>query len=130
MGIVLFVLLLTIFCVAAAIAFVITEEGLGKVAVSSAIALLLLLLLVFIVAPIELGHGRVPDTAEEFARRLEGGKVYYVIATDDIVPGTNAEKIVLVREAGTSSYTTIRVKVSSTIPGHFTLINGLPHEVK
>lgn len=95
------------------------------------LALIVSSITVFYVAPVELGVSRAPSGAEEFTRRLKEGNVYYVIATDDVVHGTtNSDKIVLVREAGTSSYFTIRVNISTPIPEQFTLINGLPREVK
>lgn len=128
MSIVLVVLFLTIFCVAAAFAFVITNEELYKVVASGTIALLLLLLLVFIVAPFELGHGRVPDTAEEFTRRLEVGKVYRLIATEPV--DDKETKILLVRDESSLDYYAIRVKIAVPMSERFTLIKGQPRGIK
>lgn len=90
-------------------------------------ALILLLALVFFAIPVELGFGRVPYAPESFERRLEAGVVYKVLAIKYIRGGDEA---ILLVWAPLNDYRAIRVKARDPIPVHFTLINGVPREVK
>lgn len=87
-------------------------------------------LLVF-VSVLLFGVGIVPFASEEFTTRLNAGRVYQVVAVHVVDDSTNdkGERIILVREIGTSGYRAIRVNVPGRLPETFTLIDGRPVEV-
>lgn len=127
MSSIMFLLFLVMVFVAVSIA---VRDEPGALIGFNLIALLALLTLVFIVAPDVLGVGQVPDKAEEFTRRLDAGKVYYVIASHT----DGADTILLVMEKNSTNYYAIRVnsgQVPLREPGYFfTLIKGQLAELK
>jgi hypothetical protein len=77
-------------------------------------------LAVFGGAPEEIGAGKVYRNVEKFARKLDSGVAYQLVASAE----NGTEKIVLLRQTGTPNFYALRVK--EVPPEHFTLIGGKP----
>lgn len=71
-------------------------------------------------APYELGQGRVPNEAEDLAKRLDAGVMYQVLSSSKNGDG----HILLVKKAEKSDLYALRVKTIP--PEHFVLVDGKP----
>ncbi|MCX6786325.1 MAG: hypothetical protein NTU85_00695 [Candidatus Kaiserbacteria bacterium] len=86
------------------------------------IALGALALTVFSISPNELGYGHVPQSAEEYTKRLDAGVVYRALSSHTV----GVDRITLISRTGTSKFYAIRVKDTGPLPEKFTLVNGNP----
>ena len=78
----------------------------------------------FLVGPVVLGFGKVPDTVEEIKVRLQGGVAYQVVSSLKVEGGGGS--VLLVKKIGTPYLYALRVKEADRPPEHFTLIDGKP----
>jgi len=90
---------------------------------SAVLSVLILFSLVFFIAPKELGWGRVPTVAEEYAKRLDMGVVYQLLHVEK----DGADQILVVKDEkavadGKHKYYAIRVTVKNLPPEHFALV--------
>ena len=100
---------------------VLVKEGKPfKAFLSGVLGFVFFIILVGGFAPYELGQGRVPDGAEDLAKRLDAGVIYQVLSSSKNGDG----HILLVKKAEKSDLYALRVKTIP--PEHFTLINGKP----
>ena len=100
---------------------VLVKEGKPfKAFLSGVLGFVFFIILVGGFAPYELGQGRVPDEAEDLAKRLDAGVMYQVLSSSKNGDG----HILLVKKAEKSDLYALRVKTIP--PEHFVLVDGKP----